>query len=230
MRLMTLSSLVMVVQTGMAADGTTLVHRFLESGTPELASYAARRVLTASTRGGRMQAKLEAWTYLDGNGSFRVEVTCSEGSGLVQKRVLLAALEAEGKSRQEGEISQAAISRDNYEFVPAAPTLEGLREIRLQPRRKSRMLIEGSVFVQEASADLVRVQGRLSKTPSWWTRRVDVIRRYARIGGVRVPVEMTSTADVRLVGPSSFSMTYHYAMINGERLSDEVASDCDSDD
>jgi hypothetical protein len=202
------------------------MHRFLESGVPELTSYAARRVLTASTRGGRMQGQLEAWTYLDGDGSFRFEVVCTEGSELIHKRVLLGALEAEERSRQKGETKEAEISHDNYQFVPALPTAEGVSEIRLQPRRKSRMLIDGSTFVEEASADLVRIQGRLSKTPSWWTRRVDIIRRYARIGGVRVPVEMTSTADVRLAGSSSFSMTYHYAMINGEPIPDRTSSDC----
>lgn len=40
-------------------------------------------------------------------------------------------------------------------------------------------------------------------------------RRYARIGGVRVPISMTSTADVLIVGQSTFAMTYCYEEVNG---------------
>ena len=40
-------------------------------------------------------------------------------------------------------------------------------------------------------------------------------RDYGRINGVHVPLSMSSTADVRLVGASTFSMTYSYVEING---------------
>jgi hypothetical protein len=45
--------------------------------------------------------------------------------------------------------------------------------------------------------------------------RVDVVRRYARIAGVRVPVELESTAHVRLAGRSEMRITYQYTSING---------------
>jgi len=59
------------------------------------------------------------------------------------------------------------------------------------------------------------VEGLLVKRPSFWTRRVEVVRRYARVGGVRLPVSMESTAQVLVVGTSTFSMTYEYESING---------------
>jgi hypothetical protein len=63
------------------------------------------------------------------------------------------------------------------------------------------------------------VEGELSKRPSIWTRRVHVVREYDRVGGVHVPVSMKSTADVLIVGTSSFSMDYKYAEINGKPVS-----------
>src|SRR5262249_23613734 len=80
---------------------------------------------------------------------------------------------------------------------------------------KHQMLIDGSLYVDGDSADLVRVEGELSKRPSFWTRRVRIVREYARIDHVHVPVSMQSTADVLIVGASSFSMTYRYLEING---------------
>jgi hypothetical protein len=70
-------------------------------------------------------------------------------------------------------------------------------------------------------ADLVRVEGVLSKRPSFWTRRVEVVRRYGRIGGVRVPVAMESTASVLIFGRSTFTMTYDYLTVNGISLTSD---------
>ena len=67
--------------------------------------------------------------------------------------------------------------------------------------------------------DTTRPDGIDLSDPSFWTRSVEITRRYERIHGVRVPVEMRSVADVRLVGASTFSMTYIYETINGERVS-----------
>lgn len=67
----------------------------------------------------------------------------------------------------------------------------------------------------------MRVEGLLSKRPSFWTRKVHVMRRYARIDGVRVPVEMQSSASVLVVGESSFSMTYQYMTVNGRAVKAE---------
>ena len=61
-----------------------------------------------------------------------------------------------------------------------------------QPRRKSPHLIEGTAFVTHDGFDMVRMEGELSKHPSFWTRRVEISRRYARVCGVRVPIEMQS--------------------------------------
>ena len=86
--------------------------------------------------------------------------------------------------------------------------------IDIRPRRNDTLLIDGSILLTEEQSDLVRIEGRLVKRPSFWTRRVHVVRQYARVGGVRVPVSMESTADVLIVGRSTFSMRYEYQTIN----------------
>ena len=86
----------------------------------------------------------------------------------------------------------------------------------VKPRRKHVMLVQGALFIKAGSAELVRIDGELSKRPSFWTRRVKVIREYDRLEGVHVPISMRSTADVLIVGASSFAMTYRYVEINGK--------------
>jgi hypothetical protein len=67
----------------------------------------------------------------------------------------------------------------------------------------------------------VRIEGALAKNPSFWTRRVEVVRRYERIAGVRVPVWMQSTASIRIAGKSTLTTTYQYLSINGQPVSQD---------
>lgn len=194
---------------------TELIDRFLASSAPKLTSYRARRTLTASTRGGRMTASLEAWTMVDPNGRFEYEITNEDGSELIRRHVLVAALEEERRAHTENDNS-AELTHANYFFDVDDDRGGDLLRIHLRPRRKSSMLIEGTAFVTHDALDMVRMEGELSKRPSFWTRRVEITRMYARIGGVRVPVEVQSHADVRLVGASTFSMVYDYITINGQ--------------
>ena len=199
-----------------AVSTGALLDRFLAPDDQPLVSYRAFRRLTASTRGGRMSASIEAWTTLDPQHGFTFEVTKAEGSALIQKRVLIAALEAEQNAVQSTtNKTQSALTPANYEFLDVSPVVDGMVSIGVKPRRAHVMLINGHLVVESVSADLVRVEGELSKRPSFWTRRVQIVREYDRIGGVHVPVSMKSTADVLVVGKSLFSMDYKYSEING---------------
>jgi hypothetical protein len=205
------------------ADHPT-VERFLSSDSPPLISYRARRVLEASTRSGKLSASLEVWTSRDDAGRFFFEVIRTTGSGLIRQHVLLPALEEEQRIENQRTGEEAALSRLNYAFTVSGGAADPLVRIEITPHRASTFLLTGAIFVTPDTADLVRVEGRLSKRPSFWTRSVTIMRRYERIQGVRVPVEMRSMADIRLVGASSFSMNYKYEMINGERVGDAADS------
>ena len=80
------------------------------------------------------------------------------------------------------------------------------------------LLVSGFILLTRDDADLVQIEGRLSKSPSFWTRTVDVIRRYCRRNGVLLPIRMGGTANVRIAGPSDFLMTYSYETVNGESV------------
>jgi hypothetical protein len=195
-----------------------LVDQFLTRVDVPLESYRASRRMDA--RNGRFGK--EAWvdvdTSLDPSTGFEYSVVASGGSPLVLNRVLLPALKNEAEMWRRGEPSRNALSRDNYQFAPAALTADETAEtvrIALHPLRKHILLVDGAMLLSTADGDLVRVEGRLSKSPSFWVSRVEVVRRYARIAGVRVPVELESTAHVRFAGRSEMRITYQYTSING---------------
>jgi hypothetical protein len=201
-----------------AANGATpaIVERFLSGTGPPMTSYRALRTLEAETRGGQMRATITAWTSLDPVSGFEYSIVDENGSGTIRQRVLRPALEAERSMRAGGEIARGALDPSNYQFTEARGAADGLVQIGIHPKRHDTLLLEGNILLTEPDCDLVRVEGFLVKRPSFWTRRVEVVRRYARIRGVRVPVTMESTAQVLLMGQSTFSMTYEYESINGE--------------
>jgi hypothetical protein len=205
-------------QSKRSTEPPTLVERFLTSSEPPPASYRAVRVLRAEARGGRMKASLKAVTVSDPDHGFRFEIIEESGSGVIRSKVLRAALKAEADAWKERAAQPAALTERNYEFLSGEPADDGLVRVRIRPRRKASMLIEGSIFLTEADADLVRIEGTLVKRPSFWTRRVEIVRKYARIAGARVPVAMSSVADVLLAGRSTFSMEYSYESINGQSI------------
>jgi hypothetical protein len=179
--------------------------------------YRALRHLTATTRGGRMAAMLDAWTTLE-DGKFSFDVTAESGSALIRHHVLLAALEAERDSQTAEAREQAALTTANYEFLALSEAPDRTLRLDIRPRRRNVMLVDGSLYFEGQSADLVRVEGELSKRPSLWTRRVRITREYHRVAGVNVVVAMTSNADVLMAGDSLFTMTYEYAVINGRSV------------
>lgn len=179
--------IVLVTSLNARADETAAsrIDRFLNSGHPFLTSYRARRVLTASTMSGTMHASLEAWTTLDPDGTFSFEVIRQEGSGLTRKRVLFAALETEQRTRNSGEMPQSELTRENYEFqIEDRAREDGLAIVRLFPRRKTPMLAIGVAILRPQDGDLVRIDGRPAKSPSWFERLNKEIKRRPSVVGI----------------------------------------------
>ena len=199
-------------------DDRPVVDAFLSNASPPPTSYRALRTLEAVTRGGRMRATLKAWTSTSPETGFQYSIVEESGAAIIRNKVLRAALDAEHTISRQSPDDRGALTAANYDFVFAGEEDGGLIRINIHPKRKEKMLVDGSVLVTAADADLVQVEGTLVKRPSFWTRHVDVVRQYARLTGVRVPIAMKSTADVLIAGTSTFEMSYEYDMINGKAI------------
>jgi len=199
-----------------ANSSAPLVSRTVEqflSRSQEPRQYRALRRLEAGA-GADRSGWMEAWTEFVPGSGFRYEIVSEGGSELVRSRVLRAVLEREKGLADRGSALIASIEPANYEFEPGGFDGSGLLKLLLKPRRKDDMLLDGAMFLTPHEADLVRVEGRLVKSPSFWVRKVDVVRHYGRVHGLRLPITVESTAQVRFVGPASFRMTYRYTEVD----------------
>jgi hypothetical protein len=191
------------------------VNRFLDRDQDRVRDYRAFRRLEATNEKFHKQGWIAVWTELTPAG-LRYDIVESGGSDYIRSKVLEAALKNEQRLVANGDLARADFTRANYEFSGSESTREGLIKVVLKPRRADQVLVAGAMFLSAVSGDLIRVEGALARSPSFWTSRVEVVREYQRVAGVRVPVRVESTAQVKIAGASRFVMTYDYQRINGQ--------------
>jgi len=230
MKVATLALGLLVALTGFAsgqapeAGRSTLppsVTRFLNNHAESLIQFRAVRHLEATNTRFKKHGWMDVVTELSPDSGFTFHVTAEGGSEYIRRKVLRPILEGEQEIVARGEARRSALTLDNYEMLREEPAETGLVRLFVTPKREERTLIDGTLLITEGDADLVRVTGRLAKNPSFWTKRVDIVRTYGRIAGIRVPLSIESVAQVRIAGPSAMTMTYRYDMVNGRTVTHE---------
>lgn len=193
----------------------TVLERFLMRPMEGPIAYRALRHLEARNQHFGASAWMDVWTEADQVGGFRYQVASEGGSDYIRRRVFVATLDGEQKIWRDGEPTRSQLTHANYSFKDNGGAEGDLASLAITPKRKDILLVDGWLFVQRDDGDLVRIEGQLSKNPSFWTRRVEIVRRYGRVGGAHVPIEVESVAQVLIAGRSTFRMTYEYETING---------------
>ena len=191
-----------------------VLDRFLSRADEPLVTYRGTRRLEGRNERFNVSGWMEIAVELTEEG-FHYKVTREGGSDLIRGRVFRSMLENEEEIFANGDATRSSFTNINYELTAAAAGEPGLVKLFARPKRRDVTLIDGAVYVTDTDADLVRVEGQLAKNPSFWTRRVQVLKQYARVNGLRVPVRVESTAQIRFAGTSTMTMTYDYQMING---------------
>lgn len=205
-----------VLNIGLAAefeeseDG--LIQRVIAETTRSGISVRATRRLEAGTVDGKHRGWMDVETSVASNGAFSWNVIEAGGSERTREKVFRAVLQAEAAAWRAGSRDASALSLANYQFVPISQT-----RLQLKPRRADSNLVDGVLTVSSDGHPLM-LEGRLAKSPSFWVRSVTIMKRFARVGGVSLPVVIESLADVKMFGKSAFSMRYNYSAVNGRNV------------
>jgi hypothetical protein len=212
-------SLVLSAGSGLPVDQfETVLAKFNHSGPP---TYRAFRRLEAGIPGSTKQGWMEVWTeYRRGTG-FTYEVVREGGYDYVRNKVLRGVLKGEAELLANGKPLRAALVERNYTIEDGGVTESGMARLLLHPARKSDGIVRGAAFV-EPEGSIVRIEGRLVKSPSFFVRDVDVVWKFTRFGEAVLPVELSSAARVRFYGRSNFKMTYDYISVDGRPVGSAV--------
>ena len=132
-------------------------------------------------------------------------VRAQQGSGLLNKRVFGRMMEGEQESLRPENKRRSAMTPENYDFrLAGEETIEGRRAYRLEitPRREDTFLFAGTIWVDAADFAVVRAEGRPAKRPSFWTRKIDFVRTFKKVGPFWLPHRTESVTEVFLFGTS----------------------------
>jgi hypothetical protein len=202
--------------SGVTADHfETALARFNNAAPP---AYRAFRRLEAGNPSSGKDGWLEVWTEHRRGAGLTYTVLSEGGYEYVRDKVLRKILKAEQELIAAGKPLRAPIVPRNYEVEDGGLTGSGLRRLLLHPARKSDGIVRGAAFIEPAGGQIVRIEGRLTKSPSFWVRDVDVTWKFTRVGDTMVPTELSSSARVLFYGRQPFKMTYRYESIEGRRL------------
>jgi hypothetical protein len=186
--------------------------QFLAKDDGELPYRATRRL---EAENGSRHGWMNVVTQYTPRAGFRYDVIAEGGSDYIRDKVLRAVLNAERDAYARGEMFRAALAPENYAFEPNGVGADGLSRVLISPRRKEPALIQGTMFLTPQDGALVRLQGRLAKSPSFWVKSVEVVRAYRHFNGNVVPIALESKAQLRMLGSASLRMTYRYSEIDG---------------
>lgn len=95
------------------------------------------------------------------------------------------------------------LTEANYDFgFVREDELSGQRcfVLEMLPKRKSKTLLRGHVWVDASTYQLRRTEGEPGKAPSWWLRDSRIVLVYGDVEGMWLQTASESTANVRFVG------------------------------
>ena len=127
----------------------------------------------------------------------------SNGS-LLEERIVRKMLDGEVAFAKAARSSD--ITRNNYDFrLIREDEISGepCYVLELAPKRKSKNLLRGFVWVDTRSYLPLRVEGEPAQNPSWWVTDARIVLLYGYVGPMWLQTYSEATADVRFLGRST---------------------------
>jgi hypothetical protein len=125
------------------------------------------------------------------------------GDTFVKTNVITRLLQSEVDHVEKGNPSASAISDENYKIsYKGQDTVNSklVHVFQLKPRRKVPGLIKGKIYLDAYTGSLVRAEGSIAKSPSFFVKKVDFTQDFQDINGFTVPTELRSVSKARIIG------------------------------
>ena len=176
-----------------------------------LESYSERRVYTIAYTGipkdfrARMVVDM---TYRAPGSKIFTDVSESGPKWAVNEILKrLTRIEAQqAKNRKNIDLNTVNYDLTNLEYRPVPDGCS--YSLWVQPKRHSKYLYRGRIWVNDRDFAVCRVEAHPSKTPSFWILDTTISHRYHKVGEFWLPMSDKSVSNIRFGGTATLTISY----------------------
>jgi hypothetical protein len=120
-------------------------------------------------------------------------------------------MESEADASRPNNAKGHEIGPSNYYAELKGAELMGGRNcwvLSLKPKRKSKYLIDGTVWVEKKTYALVRLEGTTASSVSMWVGMPHIVEEFAPVGEIWFPVRTVSKSRSAWLGVSELEIRY----------------------
>jgi outer membrane lipoprotein-sorting protein len=129
------------------------------------------------------------------------EFTIQQSSGGMAESVVRKALEHEVKMTKQPRVGEIGPENYDFEYVGTQAIWgKQCHVFNLHPKRESKELLNGRVWIDANRFLIRRVEGEPAKDPSWWVNNIRVTVTYDEVAGMWMQTGTDASAHVRLAG------------------------------
>ena len=169
----------------------------------DLASYSAVTVIHAQLPETAQQGEIEVERHFAAPHTLQFTAVHYTGDGFVKSNVITRLLQSEVDHVQKDDGALTAINDKNYKFSYRGTGRLNDRVVHvfhIKPRVKRPGLFKGKIFIDAYTGSLVRAEGQVVKSPSFFVKKLDFAQDYTDVGNFTFPLHMHSEAKARVVG------------------------------
>jgi hypothetical protein len=169
----------------------------------QLAAYSATTVIHAELPSTAQQGEYELRRHYAAPRTLEFKPVHFTGDGFVKNNVITRLLQSEVDHLQKDDSSSTAITPANYKFSFKGTVELNDRLVHIyqtKPRKKRVGLFKGRIFLDAYTGALVRAEGSVIKSPSFFVKKIEFVQDYVDYGLFTFPAHMHSDANTRVLG------------------------------
>ncbi len=169
----------------------------------QLVGYSADSLIRAELPDTSQSGEFELQRHYVAPRTLEFKPVHFSGDGFVKTNIIARLLQSEVDHLQKDDLSMSALSSTNYKFAyKGTSDVDGrsVHVFQVKPRKKRAGLFKGRIFLDAYSGSMVRAEGSVVKSPSFFVKKVEFVQDYADIDGFTLPTHVHSEAVARIVG------------------------------
>lgn len=193
----------------------------------DLAAYSAVTVIRAQLPETAQRGEIEVQRHFSAPHTLQFTAVHYTGDGFVKSNVIIRLLQSEVDHVQKDDGALTAINDKNYKFSYKGTGHVNDRLVHvfhIKPRVKRPGLFKGRIFIDVYTGSLVRAEGQVVKSPSFFVKKLEFAQDYTDIGNFTFPAHMHSEAKARVVGRTIVDISHRdYQPVAVEQATQQTA-------